>query len=242
MKKIYVIGIGPGGFSYLTLRAKEAIEESQVIVGYTPYLKYVEDIIKDKELVSTGMMKEIERCSLAIEKAKSGKVVSIISTGDAGLYGMAAPVLQLLEEEKDIEVEIVPGVSAAFAAASIVGAPLTHDTVLISLSNLLTPLDKILKRVENCAKADLVMVLYNPKSKTRIEPFEKTVEILKSTVGLDRVVVAVKNALREGQEVIISTVGELVNIDVDMNTVLIIGNESTYVKNGKVITPRGYGI
>ena len=242
MKKVYVIGIGPGGSEYLTLRAEKVIKDSDVIVGYTPYLKYVEHLTKGKELVQTGMMKEIDRCKMAVNMALEGKVVSIISTGDAGLYGMASPILQLLEDEKDVEVEVVPGVSAAFAAASISGSPLTHDTALISLSDLLTPLDKILNRVTCAAKGDFVIALYNPKSTKRVEPFEKSVAILKELLGEDRICILAKNALREGQEVKITRIAKLLEEDVDMNTVILIGNSTSYVKNNKVITPRGYGI
>lgn len=241
MKKLYVIGIGPGGVDHMTKRAKDAILESDYVVGYTPYLNYIKDYIKGKETVSTGMMREVERCSMALEKVKEGNIVSLVSTGDAGLYAMAALALELVnEEEEKIEVEVVPGVSAAFAAASIVGSPLTHDTALISLSDLLTPLDKILKRVEHAALADFVLVFYNPKSTKRIEPFNKSLEILLKHLPEDRVCVIAKNALREGQDVRVTTLGKLKDEDIDMNTTIIIGNESTYVKNGYVITPRGY--
>lgn len=239
MSKLYVIGIGPGGMEHISYRAVEAIKESEVLVGYTPYIDYLGDLSKGKEIHSTGMTREIERCQLAIEKVKDGKTTSIISTGDAGLYGMAGPILELAE---NIEVEIIPGVTAAFSAAAELGSPIMHDYVSISLSDLMTPLDVIYKRVEHAAIADFVIAIYNPRSKGRKDYLENSVKtILKYRDG-DTPVGIVKNSGRPGTEI---TITRLDNIDyemVDMVTVLIIGNSNTYIKDGKIITPRGYNI
>lgn len=241
MKKIYVIGIGPGGPDHMTLRAKKAIEDADVVVGYTPYLGYVKHLTEDKQVISNGMRMEVDRCKATVQMANEGKVVALISTGDSGLYGMASPICQLTEDT-DIVVEIVPGVSAAFAAASVVGAPLTHDTALISLSDLLTPLDKILMRVRNAAQGDFVICLYNPKSSKRVEPFLKTCEILREELGDDRICIIVKNALRDSQSIVFTNIAKLALEDVDMNSLVIVGNDSTYVKGERAVTPRGYGL
>lgn len=170
MAKLYVIGMWPGGREHMTLKAIETIKKSDIIVGYTPYIDYLGDLVKGKEIYSTGMKGEIERCKLAIKKVKEGKNTAIISTGDAGLYGMAGPILELKE---DIEVEIIPGVTAAFSAASELGSPIMHDFASISLSDLLTPWEVIEKRIEKAAEGDFVIAIYNPRSKGRKGPFRK---------------------------------------------------------------------
>lgn len=239
MAKLYVVGIGPGGREHMTYRAAEVIKECHVIVGYTPYIEYLGDLVEGKELFSTGMRGEIERCKAAIEFVKKGKNTAIISTGDAGLYGMAGPILELAE---GIDVEIVPGVTAAFSAASELGAPIMHDYASISLSNLLTPWDVIEKRVDKAAEADFIIAIYNPKSKGRKDHLEKAVERIlnyrsgKTPVGI------VKNSGRGGREISITTLDGIDYSKVDMLSVLIIGNSNTYVKNNCIITPRGYEI
>lgn len=239
MAKLYVIGIGPGGRENMTLRAIDRIKKSEVIVGYKPYIGYIEDLIEDREVFSTGMRGEIERCKFAIEKVKEGKDTSIISTGDAGLYGMAGPILELRE---DIEVEIVPGVTAAFSAASELGSPIMHDYASISLSDLLTPLDRIYNRVEKAAEGDFVITIYNPRSKGRPDYLENAVEIIKKYRDENTPVGIVRNSGRDDKNIIITNLKDIDYEKVDMLSVVIIGNSNTYVENNTMITPRGYEI
>lgn len=239
MAKLYVIGIGPGSREHMTLKAIDRVKKCQAIVGYTPYIEYLEELIDGKEIFSTGMRGEVERCKKAIELVKEGKDTAIVSTGDAGLYGMAGPILEL---SKEIEVEVIPGVTAGFSAASELGAPIMHDYVSISLSDLLTPWEVILKRVEKSAEADFVIQIYNPRSKGRKDHLENIVKIIlkyrkpKTPVGI------VKNSGRDGREITIATLDNIDYEQVDMLTILIIGNSNTYIENGKIITPRGYKI
>ncbi|UTC74657.1 precorrin-3B C(17)-methyltransferase [Treponema sp. OMZ 792] len=239
MSKLFVVGIGPGGPEQMSVQAVEALKESEIIVGYSGYIEYVKPLIEGKEIFQTGMTGEIERCKYAVSKVKEGKTVSIISTGDAGLYGMAGPILELAP---DLNVEIVPGISAAFAAASRLGAPLMHDTALISLSDRLTDYEIIKKRLELAAEGDFVIALYNPKSKTRTRYIEEAVNIIlkfrspKTPAGI------AKNACRNNEEVIVTELQKIDYEKIDMFTLIIIGNSNTYIQNGKMITPRGYEI
>lgn len=239
MAKLYVIGLGPGGRENMTLRAVDTIKKCDVIVGYKPYLEYVEDLIEGKQIFSTGMRGEIERCEYAISEVEKGKNTAIISTGDAGLYGMAGPILELA---KNIEVEIVPGVTAAFSAASELGSPIMHDYASISLSDLLTPWDVILKRVDKAAEADFVITMYNPRSKGRKDHLEKAIELIRKHRSDDTPVGFVRNSGRPNTEVWIEKLGEIDYEKVDMMTVVIVGNSNTYMKDGKMVTPRGYEI
>lgn len=240
MAKLYVVGIGPGGLENMTFKAVDAIKASDAIVGYTPYIEYLGDMVDGKELFSTGMRGEIERCKEAIDLVKAGKTTSIISTGDAGLYGMAGPILELAD---GIEVEIVPGVTAAFSAASELGSPIMHDYASISMSDLMTPWEVILKRVEKAAEADFVITIYNPRSKGRKDHLEQAVDLILKHRGKDTPVGIVKDSGRPGTIIKTATLGTLNYEDVDMLTVLIIGNSNTYLKDdGKMVTPRGYEI
>lgn len=239
MAKLYVVGIGPGGKEHMTIKALDALKASEVIVGYTFYIDLIKDIIENKRIVKTGMKGEIERCKIAIEEAKKGYDTAIISTGDSGLYGMAGPILEMAE---DIEVEIIPGVSSVFCAASEVGAPIMHDFCTISLSDLLTPWSVIEKRLHMAASADFVISLYNPKSKGRQEQISNAIEIISKHAKPDTPVALVKHAGREGNERRIVTL-ETIDYDfIDMMTVIIIGNSKTYIKHNKMITPRGYSL
>lgn len=239
MAKLYVVGIGPGSREHMTYKAVEVIKKSDVVVGYTPYIEYLGDLVEGKELFSTGMKGEIERCKVAIEKVKEGKNTVIVSTGDSGLYGMAGPILELAE---DIKVEIIPGVTAAFSAAAELGSPIMHDYTSISLSDLLTPWEVIENRLEKAAEADFVISIYNPKSKGRKEHLEKAVNIILNYRKIDTPVGIVKNSGREGTEITITTLGSIDYDKVDMLCVLIIGNSNSYIKGDKIITPRGYNI
>ena len=239
MAKLYVIGIGPGGREHMTLKAVDTVKSCDVIVGYTPYIDYLQELVEGKEIYSTGMRKEIDRCEYAIEKVRNGKNTAIISTGDAGLYGMAGPILELAE---DIEVEVIPGVTAAFSAAAELGAAIMHDYASISLSDLLTPWEVIERRIEKAAEGDFVIAIYNPRSKGRRDYLKKAVEIIMKHRESDTPVGIVKNSGRGDRNI---SIRELASIDyesVDMLTVVIIGNSNSFIKNGKIVTPRGYEI
>lgn len=238
MGKLYVVGIGPGGLDHMTLKAVKAIEESEIIVGYTKYIEFIKPMIKDKTLVSTGMRGEVERCKQALELAKD-KVVSIISTGDAGIYGMAGLILEMREDEN---VEVIPGVTASSSAASIVGAPLMHDNCNISLSDLMTPYDLIKKRVELAAEGDFIISLYNPKSHGRPLYLKECMDLVRKYRQGNTPIAVVKNALRDGQKSTVFTLDTFDDSEVDMFSIVIIGNSKSYIKDGQFITPRGYDV
>ena len=239
MGKLYVIGIGPGGLEHMTLKAKEAIEESNIIVGYNKYIDMIKPLIGNKELFSTGMRGEEVRCRKALELSKGNNTVSLISTGDSGIYGMAGLILQMQENEN---VEIIPGITASSAAASVVGAPLMHDNCNISLSDLMTPYDLIKKRVRNAADADMIISLYNPRSKGRPHYLKEVIEIIKEYRELKTPVAVVRHALREGQDCKLFTLENFDEEVVDMFSIVIVGNSQSFIKNGKFVTPRGYDV
>lgn len=227
----------------MTLRAKKAIEDSSVIAGYKTYIELLGNLSKGKELISTGMTREVERARQAIDKAREGYRVCLISSGDPGVYGMAGLVLELLKEDDKIKVEIIPGVMASSASAAILGAPLMHDFAVISLSDLLTDLNLIEQRVEATAKADFVIALYNPKSTKRIEPFKRAWQILIKYKSPQTPVGIVRNCEREEETVHITTLAAMLTYDaIDMVTTIIVGNSQTYVKGKYLITPRGYSL
>jgi len=236
--KLYVIGIGPGGLEHMTLKAKQAIEESNMIVGYTKYIEFIKPLLEGKELVSTGMKGEVERCKKALELA-ANNTVAIISTGDAGIYGMAGLILELRENE---DVEIIPGVTASSSAASVVGSPLMHDNCNISLSDLMTPYELIKKRVKLAAEADFIISLYNPRSNGRPHYLREAIDIISEFRNSTTPIAVVKNALREGQEIHLFTLENFNEEVVDMFSIVIIGNSQSYIKDGKFITPRGYNV
>jgi precorrin-3B C17-methyltransferase len=238
MGKLFVVGIGPGGLEHMTIKALNAIKESDIIVGYTKYLEFLQPLIKDKETVSTGMMGEEERCRKALELVKD-KVVAVISTGDAGIYGMAGLILELRADE---EVEIIPGVTASSSAGSVLGAPLMHDNCNISLSDLMTPYEDIKKRVRLAAEGDFIISLYNPKSKKRVTYLREAIDTIKEFRPASTPVAVVKNALREGQSINIYTIENFDDSEVDMFSIVIVGNSKSFMKDGFFITPRGYRI
>ncbi len=230
----------------MTKKAISAIDKAEVIVGYTTYIELLEEgLKKGKEVISTGMMKEIERCKAAIEKAKQGKNTVIVSGGDPGIYGMAGLILELLAKEElidKIDLEIIPGVPALCAASALLGAPLMHDFVSISLSDLLTPWELIKKRINLALEGDFIIVLYNPRSKKRKKQLKEVIELIKEKKG-DKVAVGiVKDATREGEKVIITDIKSIDQEMVDMKTILIIGSSKTKIYNGFMITPRGYAM
>lgn len=241
--KIYVVGIGPGGLEHISPRALKVIKESEIIIGYKTYIQFIEELLKDKEIIDSGMKREVERCHLTLDKAVEGNTVALISSGDAGVYGMAGIMLEIkLERNSDIEIEVVPGITAANAAAAALGAPLMHDFAVISLSDLLTDWNLIKKRLEYAAMGDFVITLYNPKSKGRVHQIEEAREIFLKHKPSSTPVGIVKNAKRQGEEITITDLENMLKYPIDMLTVIIIGNSNTYVKNGAMITPRGYSL
>jgi len=242
MSRLYIVGIGPGDLNHMTYQAREAIESADIVVGYKTYLHLIEPLLSGKEVVSSGMMKEVERCREAIRRAGEGRTVALVSSGDSGIYGMAGLVLELSPPDC-IEVVTVPGVSAVQAAASVLGAPLMHDFAVVSLSDLLTPWDLIEKRLEAAASADFVIALYNPRSKGRTRHLERALEIMLQSRAPDTPVGIVRNACREGEEKILSTLAEIPLSRIDMFSMVIVGNSATYVDgHGRMVTPRGYEI
>ena len=238
--KLYIVGIGPGNYENMTVRADRALAESQVIVGYPVYVDLVKDRYPDKEYLSTPMTQEADRCRMAIEEAEKGKTVSMVCSGDSGIYGMAALIYELLGEDSMVEAEVVPGLTAACSGGAVLGAPLTHDFAVISLSDRLTPWEKIEKRLDYAAKADLSIVLYNPKSHGRPDHLAKACDILLRTLPEDRPCGVVRNIGREGQSKTLLTLRQLRDFDADMFCTVFIGNAQTKVIAGHLVTPRGY--
>lgn len=239
MNKLYVIGIGPGGQEYMTFEAMQALKDSDLIVGYGVYTDLVKPLFPEKEYLTTPMKQEIERCRMAVDAAAEGKTVAMISSGDAGVYGMAGPILELAEG-KDVEVKVVAGVTAALSGGAVLGAPLTHDFAVISLSDLLTPWEKIEKRLDAAASADFCIALYNPSSHKRADYLQKACDILLETLSPDQICGTVRNIGRDGEETHIYTLAELRDVQVDMFTTVFIGNSSTKRIGGHMVTPRGY--
>ncbi|RNC69207.1 MAG: cobyric acid synthase [Desulfuromonadales bacterium] len=242
MSRLYVVGIGPGDLDHMTFQANEALDAADAVVGYKTYLEFIEPLIAGKEIISSGMMKEVERCREALALAASGKTVALVSSGDAGIYGMAGLALELAAEmEQPPEIVIIPGVSAVQAAAAVLGAPLMHDFAVISLSDLLTPWDLIERRLVAASTADFVVAIYNPRSKGRVRQIEEARDILLAARTAETPVGIVRNALRDGQERVVTTLGGMLDHPIDMFSLVIVGNSSTFVdREGRMVTPRGY--
>jgi len=243
--KIFLVGFGPGAEEHMSFRAKQAITEADVVIGYTTYIKLVKDLLDGKEVIKKGMTEEIDRCIQAYEQAKMGKKVALISSGDIGVYGMAGPTYEVLlnsgwSPKSDIEVEIVPGSTALSACASLVGAPLTHDFCSISLSDLLTPWPTIAKRIEAAGDSDFVIALYNPKSGRRTQQIVEAQNILLKYRNPSTPVAIVKSAFRRRQSIQLVRLDEMADCEIGMLTTVLIGNSSTFIKQGLMITPRGY--
>ncbi len=245
--EIFVVGTGPGDLEHLTPYALKAIRSSDVVVGYGPYLELISDVIQDKETFSTGMTREIDRCRKAVELAMEGKKVSVVSGGDPGVYAMAGLVFEILRADssmnnmaEEIPVEVIPGISALNACAARLGAPLMHDFACISLSDRLTPWELIEERLEAAARADFVIVIYNPKSRGRPEHINRAREIILNYRSEETPVGIVRAAMRADEKVVITTLGDMLSHDIDMKTTVIIGNSNTFVWNNRMITPRGY--
>lgn len=238
--KLYVVGIGPGDHDSLTLRADRALKESDLIVGYHVYVDLVRDWYPEKTYKATGMTREVDRCRMALEEAETGKTVSLVCSGDSVIYGMAALLYELRGKRDVPEIEVIPGLTAACSGGALLGAPLTHDFAVISLSDRLTPWEKIEARLEAAARADLTMVLYNPKSKGRPDHLRRACSLLLETLPEDRPCGVARSIGREGENCEIMTLEQLRDYDADMFSTVFIGNAMTQVIGGKLVTPRGY--
>jgi precorrin-2 C(20)-methyltransferase len=243
--KLSLVGFGPGSHDHLTFRAKAAIDDAQTIIGYRTYVMLVKELIKGKEVFYTGMTEELARARRAVDMAWKGKRVALISSGDVGIYGMAGPALECLKERGwtrgcGLEVEVVPGVTALSASGALLGAPIVHDFCAISLSNLLTPWEVIVRRIEAAGAADYVIALYNPKSGRRTQQIVETRKILLKSRRPDTPVGIIKSANRDGQRVVITTLDEMLNHEIGMLTTILVGNSTTFVWEDMMVTPRGY--
>ncbi len=243
--RLCIVGIGPGDPDLMTLKARAVIESSDTIVGYTKYIDLIGDILKGKKVISTGMTREIQRCILAIEDALKGNTVSLVCSGDPGIYAMAGLVFEIIKEGysdalSGMDISIVPGVTALTASAALLGAPLMHDFATISLSDRLTPWDLIEKRLYAASEADFVIALYNPRSRGRRDHLRRAVEIVLEFRSPSTPAGVVRAATRDNEEVIITRIDSIPYDLVDMESTVIIGNSETFVWDRFVITPRGY--
>ena len=238
--KIYVVGIGAGSADGMTFEARNVLEKADVIVGYTVYAELVKKLFPEKEYFVSAMKQEAERCRKAVEMAADGRNVAVVCSGDAGVYGMAGLMYEVGENYPDVELTIIPGVTAATGGAAVLGAPLIHDFCLISLSDLLTPWEKIEARLLAAAQADFVVCLYNPSSRKRKDYLQKACDLMMKYKSPDTICGTVSNIAREGEEAHVMTLKELRDTQVDMFTTVFIGNSQTKEINNKMVTPRGY--
>lgn len=242
MKQLYVVGMGPGAYEKMTIEAAQILERCEVIAGYTVYVELLQGKYPDKEYLTTGMRQETERCRMALESAQSGRVTAMVCSGDAAVYGMAGILLELSVDYPEVEIVVIPGVTAALSGSAVLGAVLGHDFAVISLSDLLTPWEKIEKRLEGAAMADFVICLYNPSSRKRKDYLKKACDIILRYQTADTVCGYVRNIGRENEAYNILTLGQLRDAEVDMFTTVFIGNSQTRVKGGRMVTPRGYQV
>lgn len=240
--KIYVVGLGPGEWNQMTQRAIDVLEECDVITGYDVYVDLIRERFQHKNLISTPMKKEAERCHIAIAEALKGQTVAMVCSGDAGVYGMAGLMYEVAQQYEPIEIEVVSGITAACSGAAVLGAPLIHDFAVISLSDLLTPWELIEKRIDCAAMADFVICFYNPSSIKRHDYLKKACDIILKHRGMGTMCGFVKNIGREGETGTVLTIEELKDTQVDMFTTVFIGNSQTRNIGGKLVTPRGYKI
>ena len=240
MGKLFVVGIGPGNYENMTVRADRALAQCDAIIGYPVYVELVRGRYPDKEFCSTPMTQETKRCRMALDMALEGRTVAMVCSGDSGIYGMAALIYELRGENSQPEIEVVPGLTAACSGAAVLGAPLTHDFAVISLSDRLTPWEKIEKRLECAALADLSVVLYNPASHGRPDHLRRACDILLRTLPETRPCGIVRMIGREGEQRRLMTLGELRDAEVDMFCTVFIGNSATRLIAGELVTPRGY--
>lgn len=240
MAKLYVVGIGPGGEAGMTLEARAALTRAELICGYTAYVELVAPLFPDKDTRATPMLRELERCRFALAEAQRGRTVALVCSGDAGVYGMAAPVLELLPEYEGAEVEVVAGVTAALSGAALLGAPLGHDFCVISLSDLLTPWAVIERRLRCAAEGDFAIALYNPSSRRRADHLRRACDVLLETRGGDTPCGIVRMIGRAGEEARMTTLEVLRETAVDMFTTVFVGSSATREIGGRLVTPRGY--
>lgn len=242
-KRIYVVGIGPGTSSMMTEQAREVLKASDVIVGYTVYLDLIREEYAGKELLSTPMRQEEKRCHLCFEKAREGKKVALVCSGDAGIYGLASLMLEMGKQYPDCEVLVSPGITAASSGAAVLGAPLNHDFCVISLSDLLTPWEQIEKRLVAAAEGDFAIAIYNPSSRKRADYLQRACRILmEHGVENSRACGYVENIGREGTISVTLTMEELLKAEVNMFTTVFVGNSESEIIGGKLVTKRGYRI
>ncbi|MEW5887626.1 MAG: precorrin-3B C(17)-methyltransferase [Pseudomonadota bacterium] len=239
------MGFGPGAREHMSFRARQAIEAADVVIGYSTYIKLVQDLLDGKEVIKKGMTEELDRCIEAYEHARRGKTVALVSSGDIGIYGMAGPTYEVLFQSgwrpgEGIEVEVVPGTTALSACAALVGAPLTHDFCSISLSDLLTPWPVIARRLEAAARADFVIALYNPKSGRRTQQIVEASRILLRHRAPDTPVAVVKSAYRKRQSIQMTRLAQMADCEIGMLATVLVGNSQTFLRDGLMITPRGY--
>ena len=240
MSKLYVVGIGPGNYENMTVRADEALRSADTIIGYHVYVELVKARYPEKEYLTTPMTREAERCRMALDEAKKGRNTALVCSGDSGIYGMAGLCFELRGEDAEPEIEVVPGLTAACSGAALLGAPLTHDFAVISLSDRLTEWAIIEKRLVNAAEADLSIALYNPASHGRPDHLKKACEILLRYLPEDRICGVARNIGREGEERFFMPLSELAEFPADMFCTVFIGNSSAKMINGSMVTPRGY--
>ncbi|MDO5399565.1 MAG: precorrin-3B C(17)-methyltransferase [Eubacteriales bacterium] len=241
MGKVFVVGLGPGGSEQMTLQARQALDQAEVLCGYGVYLDLITPMFPQKQTLSTGMKREMERCRMALDTAREGKTVALVCSGDAGVYGMASPLLELAEEYPDVEVEVVAGVTAALSGSAVLGAPLGHDFCVISLSDLLTPWEVIQRRLQAAAMGDFIVCLYNPSSHKRRDYLQRACDILLSAGKSPQTLCGlVRNIGREGQAPEIMPLSQLRQTEVDMFTTVFIGSAATKLSAGRLVTPRGY--
>ncbi len=239
---IYVVGMGPGDEAHMTYEAVHVMESADVIVGYKVYIDLVRDRFPDKEFYHTAMRQEEERCRYCFETAMSGKQVALICSGDAGIYGMASLMYEIGREYPDITLRIVPGITAAISGAAVLGAPLNHDFCVVSLSDLLTPWEKIERRLIAAAEGDYAIAIYNPSSHKRADYLMRACDILLEYLEPERACGYVENIGREGERAVVCTLRELRDMQVNMFTTVFIGNSTTEIVNGSLVTKRGYPV
>ena len=240
MSRIYVTGLGPGAADQMTIRAKKMLEKCPVIIGYTVYIDLIREEFPDKIFLSTPMRREADRCRMAFAEAQKGQDVAMVCSGDAGIYGMAGLICEIGKDYPDVGIEVVPGITAASGGAAVLGAPLMHDFAVISLSDLLTPWEKIEKRIRAAAEADFVICIYNPSSKKRADYLQKACGMILEYRKRETVCGMVRNIGRDGESCEILSLERLRDMQVDMFTTVFIGNSNTMELNGRMVTPRGY--
>lgn len=238
--KVYVVGLGPGDPAKMTRQAADVLQSCDVIAGYEVYVDLVKDEYPDKEFITTPMKKELDRCQMALEQAAAGKTIAMVCSGDAGVYGMAGLMLEFAQKFPGVEVEVIPGVTAALSGGAVLGAPLGHDFAVISLSDLLTPWELIEKRLECAAMGDFAICLYNPSSKNRHDYLQRACDLILKHQGSDTVCGIVRNIGRKGESTSILPLARLRDTPVDMFTAVFIGNSKTKEIDGRMVTPRGY--